>query len=75
MAVHGHDVNQQNKGREVDKEPQFISAQETTTTLGDMSAEIVKRCRQAQNVEDLSNQDTFSVEGKDGGAATQDWNI
>ncbi len=54
-------VDQEDEGREVDKEARLLHAKEVTG--------------QTWNVEDIVDQETLAAEGKDGCATTQHWNV
>ncbi len=52
-----------------------MCANGATTLLGDMGAEAVEWNCQARDVEDIADQDTFAVQGKNCSAATKHRNI
>ena len=52
-----------------------MCANEATTLLGDMGAEAIEGNCQAQDMEDIADQDTFAVQGKNCSATTKHRNV
>jgi hypothetical protein len=68
-------VNRKDEGREINQEIWLPCANEATTLLGDMGAEAVEWNCQAQDVENVTDQDAFAIQGKNGSAANKHRNI